>query len=91
MSLKERLELKPIKREMLNLNTFGTEKCQRRGCDLVKVILKSKDGSDIEICVLTFPTICAPPATMIRLQQFDLLDLADFPYPKGTDAIDNWV
>jgi len=76
---------------MLNLNTFGTEKCQRRGCDLVKVILKSKEGSDIEICALTFPSICAPPATSIRLQQFDQLselDLADYQHTEGTDAID---
>jgi len=91
MRLKERIELKPIKREMLNLNTFGTEKCQRRGCDLVKVILKSKDGSNIKICALTFSTICAPPATSIRLQQFDQLtelDLADYQHTEGTDAID---
>jgi len=53
----------------------------------VKVILKSKDGSDIEICAPTFPTICATPATSIRLQQFDQLselDLGDSQYPQGT-------
>ena len=61
--LKEALNLRTLKRETLNLNTFGTEQCQKKKCDLVKVILKGKDGDDIEVNALTFPTICAPPAT----------------------------
>ena len=65
--LKERLNLRTVKRETLNLNTFGMEQCQKKKCDLVKVILKVKDGADIEVSALTFPTICAPPLLPLAL------------------------
>ena len=80
MRLKERLLLKSLKRETLNLNTFGTEECQKKGCDLVKIILKGQDGSDIEISAWTFPTICAPPATAVQppsCVELDGVELAD--------------
>ena len=38
--LKEVLNLRTLKWETLNLNTFRTEQCQKKKCDLVKVILK---------------------------------------------------
>ena len=89
--LKERLHLKPLKRETLDLNTFGTEQCQKKGCDLVKIILKGQDGSDIEVSALTFPTICAPPATAVQppsCVELDGLELADQADTEGTDSID---
>ena len=91
MCLKERLHLKPLKREILNLNTFGTEQCQKKGCDLVKIILKGQDGSHIEVSALTFPTICAPPATAVQppsCVELDGLELADQTDTEGTDSID---
>ena len=91
MCLKERLHLKPLKRETLNLNTFGTEQCQKKGYDLVKIILKGQDGSDIEVSALTFPTICAPPATAVQppsCVELDGLELADQADTEGTDSID---
>ena len=89
--LQRRLELKPLKKERLNLNTFGTEQSLRKDCDLVKIVLKDRDGLDIEIQALTFPTICVPPATMINPHLFEKLtklDLADYPCTEGNDTID---
>jgi len=89
--LQQRLELKPLRRERLNLNTFGTEHSQRRGCNLVEIILKARDESDIVIHALTFPTICAPPATMVNPHQFVKLmelELANYPRSEGNDSID---
>ena len=87
----EVLNLRTLKRETLNLNTFGTEQCQKKKCDLVKVILKGKDGDDIEVSALTFPTICAPPATTISTHQYaqlEGLELADHSQFNGNNAID---
>ena len=75
----------------MNLNTFGTQQCQKKKCDLVKVILKGKDGTDIEVCALTFPTICAPPTTIVSPHQYVQLgglELADYSQTDSTDSID---
>jgi len=50
--------------------TFGTEHSQRGRCDLVEIILKGRDESDIVIHALTFPTICAPSTSMVNPHQF---------------------
>ena len=89
--LKERLHLKPLKREILNLNTFGTEQYQKKGCDLVKIILKGQDGTNIKVEALTFPTICAPPATAVQPYwdaELERLELADHTDTDGPDSID---
>ena len=60
-------------------------------CDLVKVILKGKDGADIEVSALTFPTTCAPSATTISTHQYaqlEGLELADHFQFSGNDSID---
>ncbi|CAB3984668.1 Hypothetical predicted protein [Paramuricea clavata] len=59
--LKEKLDLKPIKQETLNLNTFGEEGFKRQKCDMFSLQLQGEDGElDIELSALAFPVICSP-------------------------------
>jgi len=92
-SLKEKLQLRPIKTEVLNLNTFGNEQHSKKRCELVRVRLHSRDGEDIEIRALTFPAICAPPVSFVDMSHFTILrelDLADDPQTDedASDTID---
>ena len=48
-SHKTRLSLIPLRKESLNLNTFGEEKYKRKQCDLVKVNMQGQDKTYIEI------------------------------------------
>ena len=43
--IKEKLGLKPIKRQIVNLNTFGNESCKKQTCDVVKVWLTGKNNA----------------------------------------------
>ena len=77
-ALKEKLQLCSINMETLNLNTFGSEQCNKKRCELVRLLLHSRDGEDIEICALTFPTICAAPVASVDLVHFTRLRELDF-------------
>jgi hypothetical protein len=57
-SLKTRLNLKPVKNETLNLNTFGNSKFRKQNCDLVEFNLEGKDHGKLTIKALSFPVIC---------------------------------
>ena len=61
--LSARLGLKSIKRERFTLNTFGSENYDKRECNVIRVKLQGKLGSDIEIQALGFPIICSPLQT----------------------------
>ena len=79
-SLKTRLSLKPLKKEVINLNVFGNNSFKRQNCDLVKVKLQGKSNEVIEIVALGFHTICSPLPRAINLHQYPYLqhlDLAD--------------
>ena len=47
--LKSKLGLNPTNLEALNLNTFGSDLCKRKQCDLVKLKLQGKEGVTIEM------------------------------------------
>ena len=79
-SLKTRLGLTSLRKENLNLNTFGKEQYKRRQCDLVKVNIRGQDGTDIEIYALSSPMICSP-----HLQE---LQLSEFSQEEPVDHID---
>ena len=58
-SLKTRLSLKSLKKEVVNLNVFGNDSFGKQKCDLVKVKLQGKSNKVIEIVVQvpsTLPT-----------------------------------
>ena len=89
--LMKRLRLSPLKTEVIYLNTFGGEQHSKQQCDLVKVNLRGRD-EELEIYALSFPTLCAPPGSVVNLDHFSHLqelDLADCPYLEDySDAID---
>ena len=87
--LKKRLGLQPVKKETLNLNTFGQDKFTKQKCDVVSLNLK---GKDIEISALCFEKICSPIPTKIELDKYPHLmglDLADSSLAENShDEID---
>ena len=89
--LKKRLKLSPVKTEIIYLNTFGGEQHSKRQCELVKVNLQGRE-EELEVYALSFPTLCAPPGSVVNLDHFSHLrelDLADCPCSEDdSDAID---
>ena len=90
--LKKRLGLQPVKKETLNLNTFGQDKFTKQKCDVISLNLKSNDGNDIEVSAVCFEKICSPIPTKIQLDRYahlKELDLADSSLSEnGHDEID---
>jgi hypothetical protein len=90
--LKKRLGLQPVKKETLNLNTFGQDKFTKQKCDVISLNLKSNDGNDIEVSAVNFEKICSPIPTKIQLDKYahlKELDLADSSLSEnGHDEID---
>ena len=85
-SLRSRLQLKSLKTEKLNLNTFGESKFKKQSCDVVKLQLRKSEHNDpITIAALTFPVICSPlPAKVCTsYAHLDGLELADEPCSSG--------
>ena len=79
-ALKSRLRLTPVRQERLSVNTFGSAGCKREQCDVLSVTLLSVSGENIEIQVLSFPTICSALKTPVAVNQYPHLqdlDLAD--------------
>ena len=90
-SLKTHLGLTSLRKENLNLNTFGEEQYKRRQCDLVKVTMQGQDGTDIEIYALSSPMICSPPSTAIDIGGYphlQELQLSEFLQDEPVDHID---
>ena len=93
-TLVRHLNLKPLKRERLQLNTFGEPGFKGKSCDLVQIRLKKLNGSDsLQLQALWFPTICSSqPNLVVNLERFPSLlklDLADPPSdsPEGIDVL----
>ena len=84
--LKMRLGLKPLKKEVVNLNVFGSEGFKRQACDLVTVRLHTKVQEDVELTALAFHTICSPLPRAVNIHQYPSLrelELADSLPPSG--------
>jgi len=78
--LKIRLGLKPQKKEVVNLNVFGSEGFKRQTCDLMTVKLRTRVNEDIQLTALAFHTICSPLPRAVNIHQYpslQKLDLAD--------------
>ena len=78
-SLMSRLNLKPVKTETLHLNTFGGSTFRKQSCDVIKLRLKGQDGEEVEISALSYPTICSPLPSKVKVNYPHLegLQLAD--------------
>ena len=69
-ALKSRLKLVPVSQERLSVNTFGTARCKREQCDVLSVTLQGINGENIEIQVLSIPTICSMLKTPVAVNQY---------------------
>ena len=79
-TLKSQLDLEPLKKETLHLNTFGEQSYRTQDCDVVKICL-TKPGSgceDIEICALGFSVICSSLPSKIDVTKYSHLDNLEF-------------
>jgi len=82
-NLMQQLQLQPVRRKRLNLNTFGNEQFNRKECDMVQVRLLGSGDEVIVIEALSFSSICSPlPQTVVLhhypdLQELDLADIKD--------------
>ena len=80
-SLRDKLNLKPIRQERLRLNTFGDRNFSTRHCDIVHVCLQKPGSShSIRVSALCFPVICSSlpsPVTLTNCPHLEGLELAD--------------
>ena len=67
-SLKMRLGLKPLKKEVVNLNVFGSDSFRKQICELVSVKLQGRCNEVVKIVALGFHTICSPLPRAVNLQ-----------------------
>ena len=89
--VKDKLGLKTLKSEIVNLNTFGDNKYHKRKCDLVRLNLETDDSGELEIFALSTPTICSPLRSHVNVSEFSHLwglQLADTFDSDGTQTID---
>ena len=91
-SLRARLGLSLIRKEKLNLNTFGDSKFKTQKCDVVRVYLRRPGNEDMfSVDALSFPTICSALPSSIDLSSYPMLndlELADHSGLTGQNHID---
>ena len=71
--LKRKLDLKSEKTELLNLNTFGSEKYVKKSSDMVKVNVIVQDDV-IVVSALTSPAVCSPISNLVELRHYPHLN-----------------
>ena len=81
-NVKNKLGLKSLKSEIVNLNTFGDNKYHKRKCDLVKVNLETIESGQLEIFALSTPTICSPIRSHVNV--------CEYPHLRGLQLADNF-
>ena len=72
-NLSARLNLKPVNKENLHLNTFDDNNYRNQKCDVVKLCLESRDNELFELTALKFPAVCSLPSK-ININNFPHLD-----------------
>ena len=80
-STQAKLELEPLRKETLYLNTFGDNKCKRQNCEIYKFNIENQNGSEeVEVTAINFPIICSPLNSKVNTNYVHLqgLELADF-------------
>ena len=87
----QRLDIKPVKKEVLHLNTFGENRFKRQNCGVYKLSLENgRTGDGAEIQAVNFPVICSPLRSVVTTNyaHLDGLGLADFNQEESDDSID---
>ena len=77
-NLRRKLNLKPMKKETVHLNTFGGEKFTKSVCSLVKLSLKGVSDKKVELTALSFPTLCTNLPARVDLTQYPHLENLEF-------------
>ena len=81
--LRDILKLSAEQSIAVAIKTFGTETEKVQNCDIVKLLLKTKSGTDLELSLHTVPFICEPLSGQpmeVAVERFSYLhglDLAD--------------
>ena len=87
--IKDSLELEAIRSESLAIRTFGDSRERRQICDTVVIGVQTKDGSRVQLPMLTVPFICEPlshqPSICAR-ESFDHLDGLELADPLPVDC-----
>ena len=65
-----------MKTETLHLSTFGVNSFQRQSCEFVRLRLKNHVGEETEINALSYPTICSPLPSKVKVNYPHLEGLA---------------
>ena len=68
--LRDKLGLKVEGKEILNLNTFGSNKYRKQSCNRVKVKIETSDSQFIEITALSHPVICSPIKSPVNINSY---------------------
>jgi len=83
-SLQEHLGLKPIRRERLHTNTFGSSSFNASPCDIIQIHIQSANGREtLCITAYTSPIICSPLPRLVdasiyeHLKGLQLADTSD--------------
>ena len=82
--VKDVLQLRPEGSQQISVVTFGSNRRNSQDCEIVRIRMKFKDGSDKEFKLFAVPLICQPVAAqpiklcMERFRHLSQLDLADF-------------
>ena len=87
----QRLDIKPVKKEVLHLNTFGENHFKRQNCGVYKLSLENtRTGDGAEIQAVNFPVIGSPLRSVVTTNyaHLDGLDLADFDEQESNNSID---
>ena len=92
-NLRQKLDLRPIGNEVININTFGTEKYRKHNCAQVEVSLETAGNNHVKIKALSYPTICSPVKSNVTIESFERLlglELADDPcrFESEDESID---
>ena len=70
--VQERMRLKPIRREKLQLNTFGNSAFDTCSCEVVQLeIQKANSNETLTITAYSSPVICSTLPTLVSPQEYE--------------------
>ena len=77
-NLRRKLNLKPIKKETVHVNTFGGENFKKSVCSVVQFSLRGVSDERVELTALSFPTLCTNLPARVDLTQYPHLENLEF-------------
>ena len=87
-ALKDTLNLKPIRSELILMKRFATEEGVLKEIDVVQIYVKSKiKSTNVYIEALSIPILCSS----IQGQSIETLDISKYNYLKNLDFADKYT